>query len=225
MKHSTHLQNPDNIALNTARLHKQLEQLVRQAQQHPPLSKNRQIALNELINAIQNSGKLYCKNKCQFPAEVYEDALQDTSIDVCRKIDTYDPHKSKVMTWVNYLLKWRFLQAIKRYRKSQEELVLDRPIDNGYFSVIDTVEQPVNVPGMGETIRQWLEKDPQGSFQKKHVKGCPSANFKEIALRRLAGVSWKQLSDEWGIPIPTLSVFYQRSCRYFAPKFKEYLDY
>ena len=204
-------------------LHQQLKALVLDAQSHPPGSKKRKIALDKLVRAIQASGQLFCKYKIGFPEELYNEVLQETFFDVCRKIDRYDPAKAQVITWVNNLLWWRFLQGMETYNKHRQELSLDTPVDISGMSFLDILEQPEVSPGFVEELQECLQQDPDGSFAQRHVRGRPEANFRAIALRRLAGESWKKISADWGIPIPTLSVFYQRSCRHFIPKFREYL--
>lgn len=212
-----------SVKCDRQQLHQQLKELALFAQGQPPGSKKRKIALGKLIRAIQASGQLYCKYKCGFPEELYNEALQETFFDLCRKIDRYDPAKAQVITWVNRMLGWRFLQSIETYNKHRQELSLDVPVDVSGMSFLDTVEQPEAPPGLLEQIRECLQEDPEGLFAARHVRDCPEANFRAIALRRLAGESWKDLSVAWNTPVPTLSVFYQRNCRYFIAKFKEYL--
>ena len=211
------------VKCDRAVLHQQLKELVLVAQGQPPGSKKRQIALGKLIRAIQASGQLYCKYKCNYPEELYNEALQETFFDLCRKIDLYDPAKAQVITWVNRLLGWRFLQSIEIYDKHRQNLSLDVPVDVSGMSFLDTLEQPEAPPALLEQVRECLQEDPEGSFAARHVRQHPEANFRAIALRRLAGQSWKELSAVWHIPVPTLSVFYQRSCSHFIAKFREYL--
>ena len=190
-----------------------LENLALECKQHPPKSQARKVALTKLYKAIRQSDKLYCQDRYKFPPEVYEEALQEVWIDVCRKIDNYDPAKGTVMNWINRLLGWRFTDAIKRHTKKGRELYIDAPI-----------EQPEDTPLVSEEVRQCIEEDPEGLFQQKHLKNCLEANFRSIALRRFAGESWEELEKTFGIQLSTLSKFYQRSIKYFVPKFKEYLQ-
>ena len=206
-------------------LHQQLEKLVRKIQQYPPKSKQRQIALNQLVNSIHKSGKLYCKYKFNFPLEVYQDAVQETFLEVCCKIDRYDPSKAKVLTWVKNLLYWRFLDAIACYMELQQELSLDIPINNTDTCLGDTLASPpIEIHKPYDKLVEYFDKDPECLLQQKHVENRPEANFRVIALRRLAGESWKTLSADFDVSVATLSSFYQRNCKQFAPKIKEYLE-
>lgn len=215
-------------------LHQRLQELAEQAGQHPPKSKQRRKLLNQLIGEIQKSGQLYCWGKNRFPEALYQEALQEAFLDLCRKIDQYDPKKAKVITWVKDLLKWRFLEITKRYittkkREQSLDIAIALP-QSGESSMkstswLEILAPPETSPEIlaGEAVRLCLEEDLSGQFRQTHVRNCPDANFQAIALRRLAGQSWQELSNLWNVPVPTLSVFYQRWCRRFAPLFREYL--
>ena len=140
-----------------------IEELALEVQQHAPKSKQRQIALIKLIRLIQQSGKLHCKYKSQFPLEVYKEALQETFLEVGRKIDRYDPTKAKMLTWVNNLLYWRFVDVSVRYMKNLQQ---DSSLDSGSNSIYETLRKP-------------LEEDFEYLLQRHHIKNNPSA--KKIA--------------------------------------------
>ncbi|MGH7999016.1 MAG: hypothetical protein ACREPR_06215 [Brasilonema sp.] len=222
---------------------KQLLELVRAVQQNSLESMDkteimlvkirkraRDKALTILIHTIQQSGKLFCKGKSDFPHQVYTEALQETWLYICRNIDKYDPVKGKVLTWVNFILDKRFKDAIKNYRNDLQTQSLDAPLKNSYsndsynMTLKETIESPEPTFFEYEEMRNFIAKDAAGEFKKRHIKEHPEANFQEIALRRLETQSWRKMSDEWGIVVPTLSSFYERSIEYFTPQFKEYLD-
>ncbi|NMG05604.1 sigma factor [Brasilonema sp. UFV-L1] len=187
-------------------------------------------ALTLLIHTIQQSGKLFCKGKSDFPHQVYTEALQETWLYICRNIDKYDPVKGKLLTWVNFIFDKKFKDAIKNYRHEQQTQSLDTPLKNFYstnnyhLTLKETLESPETAVFEYEEVRHFIAEDTHGEFKKRHIKEHPEANFQEIALRRLQAQSWRQMSDEWGIVVPTLSSFYERSIEYFTPHFKEYLD-
>lgn len=189
----------------------QLLQLALEAQKYPPATKERQKALTKLISAIQRSGQLY-RPYSSFPPDVYADiyaeALQKVFMQICQKIDDYKPERGKVIAWVNFLVSKRFIDVINERQKKPKIPFIDEPLDN--FSEI-------------EEIKTYLEEDPDGVFQKACVKGCPEASFQALTLRYLADISWEEISQEFNISISTLSSFYQRSLKKFAPKFREYL--
>ena len=193
-------------------LDKKLEELAKKAQNSPVKSLERQIALTRLIQAIQQSGKLYCR-RYNYSDDIYNEALQETWLYISRKIDNYKPEVGKVLAWVNFILDKRYKDAIRRHAKNNCKS-LDEPIcmeDSGttYLSVLDTIGQKIELDDL-ETLKDILEEDAQGLFAQEHIKHHPEANFREILLRRLDKQPWKDMSAEWGIGIPTLSSFYRR---------------
>lgn len=118
------------------------------------------------------------------------------------------------MTWVNMLLTKRFFpEAIPKIIEKKTEITLE----SYHLENIPAVE-PISI---FEQVRQCIDDDPERIFLKKYIKGHPEANFQAIAIRRYSGVSWKDISAEWGIEIQTLHSFYQRCVKEFAPKFRE----
>jgi hypothetical protein len=78
-------------------------------------------------------------------------------------------------------------------------------------------------PFLSEQIREYLQDDPDQIFQKS-VKGFPAVTFQKIALDYLNDVSWKTLSNQWSIPVPTLSSFYQRELKRLGPDIRRYIQ-
>ncbi len=72
-----------------------------------------------------------------------------------------------------------------------------------------------------QKIRRYIEIDPKGIFRAAHIKKYPQVNFREIAIKRWSGIPWKDISDEFSIPIPTLSNFYQRNLEKFRSEFRD----
>ncbi|RUS93604.1 hypothetical protein DSM106972_095940 [Dulcicalothrix desertica PCC 7102] len=200
-----------------------LEHLAITAKQFPPKSKSRQLALSELASKIQNSRRLFCKGRYNYPEDVYIEALQETWLYISRKIEKYDPEVGTVMAWVNFILGKRFIDAIRRYTRNQQAS-LDEPVNAGESgtTLLDTLPQPQILPDCEEILQEILREDPDNLFKVEHIKSHPQANFQAIALRRLAKQSWNHMSDEWAIKVSTLSSFYQRCVKYFIPKIQEY---
>ncbi|NES23070.1 MAG: hypothetical protein F6K41_30165 [Symploca sp. SIO3E6] len=74
-----------------------------------------------------------------------------------------------------------------------------------------------------DKVRQYIADDPKRLCQ-KHIREHPEATFQEIALRRLGGESWKQISAALGIGIPTLSNFFQRRLKALVPEIRSYIE-
>jgi DNA-directed RNA polymerase specialized sigma24 family protein len=195
-------------------LDKKLEELALTAQKSPVKSLSRQIALTKLMQSIQESGSFGCR-KYNYSDDIYNEALQETWLYICRKIENYKPEVGKVLAWVNFILDKRFKDAIKRKTKNSFKS-LDEPIYMGgdseatHLTLLDTIEQQQTESDDAKMLKEILSEDLQGVFSQEHIKHHPEANFKEIVLRRLAQQSWKEMSIEWGIAIPTLSSFYRR---------------
>ncbi|WP_236145153.1 hypothetical protein [Nostoc sp. CMAA1605] len=101
----------NDLPLRDDTINQELQQLVNEAKRYPADSQNptdrakRRIALNKLLNAIRGSGKL-SKQAQWIESPNYEDyyheALQITFVEVCQKIEQYNP-EYPVMAWVNII--------------------------------------------------------------------------------------------------------------------------
>ncbi|HEY9672046.1 MAG TPA: hypothetical protein V6D11_11410 [Waterburya sp.] len=201
-------------------LDEQLKDLALVAQQHRQGTKERRIALTQLVNGIWRSRRL-CRPYCgQFPsvyADIYDEAVQTLFFYICQddNIRKYDPERASVMGWVNMLLTRRFFpEAIPKIVGKRNEVYLDNS-DLELLASSETIS-------LFEQVRQCIEDDPEGIFRKAHIRGHPEANFRAIAIRRYSGVPWKEISAEWGLEIKSLNTFYQRCLKNFATKFQDY---
>jgi hypothetical protein len=202
-------------------LDEQLKDLALVAQQHPQGTKERRIALTQLVNAIWQSGRLGHPYSGQFQAayeDIYDEAVQSLFFYICQNdnIRKYDSERASVMAWVNMLLERRFFpEAIPKIIGNKTETYLkESDLENLKSS------EPLS---LFEQVRQCIEDDPEGLFRNEHIRTNPQANFQAIARRRYSGFSWKEISAEWDIDLKSLNTFYQRCLKRFAPKFKEYL--
>ncbi|GAA6616425.1 sigma-70 family RNA polymerase sigma factor [Scytonema sp. NUACC26] len=198
-----------------------LKELALFAQGYPQATKERRMALTQLIDTIWQSGKLIRPYKGQFQLlyeDIYEEAVQTLFLYLCQSdnICKYDPGRGEVITWVNVLLTKRFFpEAIPKILGSSNEIKLEN-------SHLENLASPESI-SLYEEIIKYIEDDPERIFIKEHIKGHPEANFQAIAKRRYSGISWKTISQEWGIGITSLHNFYQRCVKKFAFKLREYL--
>ncbi len=88
---------------------------------------------------------------------------------------------------------------------------------------IENIPQPELEQPLSEQLREYLENDPNNLLQ-KHIRAHPEATFQVIALKRLEGISWKELSETFNIQIPALSNFFQRHLQKIAPEIKRYIQ-
>lgn len=218
--------------LEQPQLDNHLRQLALIAQKQPKGSTARQKALTDLIGTLMRSRKLCRPRQGQFRMlyeDIYAEALQRLFSFVCERIDDYSTQRGEVLQWVNFLLSRRFfIEASRDYlpvvykgmdARSVKRLTLEQ-LDQS--SPIDL--NPQLIPSLSQEVKACLIEDPERLFQQAHVADNPAANFRYLALKRLDGYSWKDLSAEFGIPVPTLSSFYRRYLARFAPTLKNYLS-
>ncbi|MEM9219011.1 MAG: sigma-70 family RNA polymerase sigma factor [Cyanobacteria bacterium P01_F01_bin.150] len=209
-----------------------LQQLALHAQQHPAHSAQQRLALTKLIHALKQSGKITRPMAGAFPGlydAIYDEALQRLFVHICSRIDSYDPQKGKVLQWVNFLLSRRFFIEASRdvlptlpkgiNPKEVTRLSLDE-LDRHHPSDLN----PCLIPSAGEELRHYIEEDPAQLLCSVHIENHPTVTFQWLAIKRLNGFSWKELSAELDIRIPTLSSFYQRTLKRFSSIFKDYLS-
>lgn len=200
----------------------QLKKLALVAQKHPPHSKLRQQALIELVNAIVLSGRLCHPHQWIVPRNfyelIYEEAVNQTLVYVCQKLDNYDPQKGekqKFINWVNYRLDKIMLGCHAKIQKTSYQEIPT-------LAELEDICQSETQVSSAELLRQCLEDDSDNIFKNEYIRNRPKANFRDIALATFAGKSWEEISQEMDVKIPTLSSFFQRSCKKFAPQFQEY---
>lgn len=88
---------------------------------------------------------------------------------------------------------------------------------------LEDIAQPEERLFLSETVRQYIESDPARLCQ-KHIREHPQATFQVIALARLDGKTWKEISESFGIGIPALNNFFQRRLRELAPEIRRYVQ-
>jgi len=191
-----------------------LKQLALTVQGSPPNSELRSYALRELIKAIKISGKLCRPYKYRFSPEIYqviyEEALMETFMYICTKIDKYDPDrgKKKFMNWVNFKLEKAFLVCCGQFKIYQEFQFFE-------LSDLDKIPTPAQTPSLAESLLEYIKRDPEQLFVESYIKGKPDANFRTIALGRISGQSWQEMAQQFNISVSTLSSFYRRNCQRF----------
>ncbi|UBF23748.1 sigma-70 family RNA polymerase sigma factor [Kovacikia minuta CCNUW1] len=203
-------------------LDEQLRRLVEEACKHPPGSFDRQRCLTQIIRLT--SGKLWREN-----VPYYQDALQKTWVYFCQHLcergtgERYDPNRSGVITWLNYYLRRRLQDGFIEVQSRQKKFAsVPASSDDERLNPVDLVPANPDVPPILDEVRSWAETDASGELRRVHIEGCPQVNCQVLILRRLPPeTSWKALSEEFGVAVPTLSSFYQRQCLPRLRKFGE----
>jgi hypothetical protein len=88
---------------------------------------------------------------------------------------------------------------------------------------LEDIAQPEEKPFLSEAVRQYIADDPARLLQ-QHIREHPQATFQAIALARLDGKTWKEMSESFGIGIPALNNFFQRRLRELAPKIRKHVQ-
>ena len=200
-------------------LDEQLKQLAKSTQHHPRLTQGRQLALRKLLNGILQSGRLCRPQRGQFSGvyeDIYDEARQELLLYICQNIDKYDSERGSVMAWANVLLERRF------FKEAIPKTLGNPGIQKMTLADLDNFAVPESPPVLNEILTEYIESDPEKLFQKEHIENHPEANFQALARRRILGDSWKQISAELGMKIPTLSSFYYRCLNKFSANLKEY---
>lgn len=203
-------------------LSESLLQLVKQACQHPPGSKERQKNLTKIIRLV--STQLWREN-----SSYYEDALQETWFYFCRNIcegltaKPYDAERASVVTWLNNYLKWRLKEGYLKAEQQKQQRVFTRIHDNNPITdVVDNLPAPTNRDSsfLLDEIQQWVLTDSQNKLRHIYLKDQPQITAQALILARLPPeIPWKTLAAEYGVTVGTLSSFYQRKCK---PLLREY---
>ena len=197
-----------------------LKKLALIAKSAPANSSFRSYALRELVKAIELSQRLIRIRQHGLPSQfdqlIYEEAVVETLAYVCTKIDLYDPERGnkRFMNWVNFKLE-------KTLIKCRQEFQNPHSIKISSLLDLENLSYKQNSPTLSDLLYQYIQQDSQNMFKSTFIKGKPQANFRQIALARLSGYTWKEISQELKLSIPTLSSFFQRNCEKFQDLFKK----
>ena len=221
MNSSTRLEQPD--------LDNHLRQLAIAAQGAPKASIARQRALTKLIATLIKSRRLCRPRRGQFRLlyeDIYAEALQRLFLFLCDRIDDYSLQKGEVLQWANFLLKRRFfIEASRDYLPVAYKGLDVRSVKRLSLEHLDSSNpnelNPQLTPSLSQEVRACLVEDAEGLFKAASVVDRPKANFQHIAVSRLDGYSWQDLSAELDVPVPTLSSFYRRCVARFASNLKD----
>jgi hypothetical protein len=222
-----------------------ITQIAQEAKNAAPDSNQRRLALNLLVEAIQIADKFsHLNNRSfSFPPSLYEyiynEAIQETLLYVCLNIHQYDPSRSQLMTWVNFLLSKRFIDVGNKYMKQgitkSPNIVRNKTDDQQSGLKIVFLDNEENLEifwqkeeavSKSQQLRDFLESDPDSLFRNAHITGRPDVNFQVVALEKVWGdKTWEYLADKWQIDsIQTLSSFFNRCLKKFRHLLLEYLE-
>ncbi|NET15754.1 MAG: sigma-70 family RNA polymerase sigma factor [Okeania sp. SIO1H6] len=212
-----------------------LRNLTLEASQYPLGTKERRRIVNRILIILDRPGRL-CRPRRDLSQDCYEDIFAIAKgilfLHIYRNIKSYNPSRGEFLAWANHLFKLKFEDAIKEYFYKGKKLSSKKNMEQT-FEEINQAEEINQIPDqssssdnpfLSEQVRKCIEEDPTGEFKATYTSDNPQANFQYIALKRLDGYQWSELSQELGVSIPALSNFYRRYLQRFIPIFRDYLS-
>ncbi|NEN98400.1 MAG: hypothetical protein F6K50_23650 [Moorea sp. SIO3I7] len=228
-----------NQALKKALRDPLLNSIALEAKQAPVGSNERKVALNLLMEAIHIANRLGHRHRDSLPPDIYNyvrnEALQNTLIEICQKIDNYHPNRD-VMAWVNFLLNSKWIEVYNKYirqgithlpKHSNNHSEDSQPLTFVTSpDIIETFWGNDETISQSQELRQLIEEDPDHMFTQEHIRGRPDVNFKVLALAKIwEDKSWEELAIRFQIDsIQTLSSFYNRKLRKFKAYLQQYIE-
>jgi DNA-directed RNA polymerase specialized sigma24 family protein len=218
-------ESPDN-------LDQYLQKIAIAAQQPPPSGKQQQIALNRLVKGILQSNRLGHPQRSQWATALYEDlyneALQKTLLEICQKIDRYNP-EHPVMAWVNFYLKINFSNVVQDYQRLGLTYVpRSEQVHNNCLPSLDDLDRYVPVQETltdDQLLRQFLVEDPENLLKAERLRERPNVTFQFLALAKFVeDRTWAEISDNLDISIQTLCSFFNRRLQKLMPYFHKHLQ-
>ncbi|NEO56752.1 MAG: hypothetical protein F6K54_28950 [Okeania sp. SIO3B5] len=206
----------------------QLQNLITQIKQYQNPSPARQKAINRLLILIQQLPGLYSSSH-----QDYLEAFNRTLEWVCKNIQNFEPRppswERSFVVWINGYLKWRIQDL---YTPDNRYESLDKPIsDEGEklttlgeilpANSLSLLEQKIaelqkaKRQIQGESLRQYIEKDPEEKLRLSHPKKYPECNCQVLAIQLNFTVPPKKISDickEINISKQTVYSHWKRRC-------------
>ncbi|MEC4984224.1 MAG: hypothetical protein SAJ37_18340 [Oscillatoria sp. PMC 1068.18] len=219
------------IPNDMSELDQQLKDLALEVQRYSPGSRKRRKALDKLIRVMQRPRVLpYLYPGCfqGFYEEILSEAKQQLFLYICQNINNYKPERGEVLQWINIHFRRFFIEASRQFMPVEIRGGSSVQIRRASIDELETNDSlEINAqqnPFFSEEVKNFVEEDPESIFKNTHIRSHPKANFQLIFLRRIEGYSWEEISTDLSIGISTLSRFYQRCLRNFAPLFREHFQ-
>ena len=221
--------------LRDEQLNQQLQQLLEAAKNQKSLSLDRaerarqlvkqRIAKNRLITTIMQSGKLSKQGKWRFLSnfeDIYNEALQQTFLEIWQKIDSYKPEYA-VMAWVNQIFNWRFQDLVNREQQRGMTNIPKGQERTKVRSLDELTREIGNEEDISEIdqLKEIIKADTEQYLRNETIKGYPDASLQVIILMLLDGKKWREIADELNVPLSSASSFYQRRLHKIIPYLKK----
>jgi len=209
-----------------------LQQLAQEAQRYSPLSSQRQLALNKLVNQILSSNRLVRPQKRLWAPDLYEDlyneALQKTLLIICQKIDNYN-REHPVMAWANFLMKNQFISVVRdREKKGITYIPKSERIQSPNLPSLEDLDRYLPVKESltdAQMLRQFLEDDPENLLKSEQIRDRPDITFQYLAIAKFVeDRTWEEIATQLNVSLQTICSFFNRCLQKLMPYFKKYLQ-
>lgn len=230
---------------------KELAETIKQINSNTPKQKRqKRKAIGDLWELLVNNKRFhFCRIGLQNKQgqqlgksfdECFNDSLAKVALEITEKIDNYDSQSGSVWNWFRFLLEKRFIDYKNDYLKINKHMVKgekiiivnqslytqvtthkgDRQDNLTYLDLLFTEDQkkPLSVQ-----LIEIIQQDKGYIFSGHHIEDKPHANYKDIAIKRVQGKSWKEIGQEMNISVGAITPFFTRSHKFFKPIISEYL--
>ncbi|BDA73234.1 hypothetical protein CAL7716_074000 [Calothrix sp. PCC 7716] len=184
----------------------------------------KQIALTKLFSELTVKIDQLPKLQTDASKYVYEEALQDTYLYICKNIHNYDPARGSIIGWLLFILRKRKINSFNSI--NWDIMSIYTPTGDGDELDIYNVYAAELNPLPSEKLLAFIKEDPEGLLQRELFNRNPNASFQTILLKKIEeDKSWEEIAQEFkpGATHGPIYSFYQRSCKKFAPYFNQYL--
>ncbi|MDY7005192.1 MAG: SAV_2336 N-terminal domain-related protein [Cyanobacteriota bacterium] len=193
-----------------------INNLVLEVQKYPPNSLERRRTLNKLINAVNNSGKLFNISLSD------QDILQETWLYIINKIDSFQLEKLDFISWINNILIRK--SRDHQYRKYKNVNRQDSIEDVSLESINAAILNDNNLIDKYYLLREFIEEDPEGILTSISIKSDSKVNFRAILLKRIEGQSFQEIAEYFNLNSYQIVRFYNRCMKEVKPILEKYLE-
>lgn len=195
-----------------------LRQLLAEACALPPRSLARRKVMHRFVQEVQGSQRLFRGNGAK--PEHYSEALSMTWEYVLNHLDSYDPSRAEVMTWINYRLRMNLLTIQGKPQREYQAWEWGHE-DGSSWSILDKIEANADAGILLHKFERWQLKY-YSQHQAIHIQQRPDLHVHlMIQLRIIQGLTFREISQTYNAPIPTLSSFWQNKCLPELHKFRD----
>lgn len=211
-------------------LDERLSTLIEQVRQHPPESRKWRIAMNQLLQEIQQLPGLKRSSHQDYP-----EAFNGTLEWVSRNLDKFELRTASISesfaNWINGHLKWRIKDLYDVDKNAHSTTSLDAPIMatagettrldllpdfrlGGLDGIIESAQKETT-QRIGLELERYIEQDPERKLKNSYPKSHPECNCQFLSLGRLLKDppdKFQALASELNVKYTTLNSHWKRKC-------------